>query len=163
MLSGLKYPLHHPQPWLNLQILEGFVSVLFSLFSNTAITMHARVLILKCGNKMFLCIKHVLEVGAELGLPVPVGSPSPTVSSRGCGATACRRGRRRPHGLAVGMAVLPEHRPGPRASSLFLSEGLREPRWVRWCSNTRSVPGLVSQQRASGHRGPTPLALHFSA
>lgn len=84
--------------------------------------MHAGVL--KCVNKMFLCIKHMLEVGAEPELPVPVGSPSPAVSSRGCGATTCGRGRRRLCSLAGGMAVLPEHRPGPGASSLFLSEGL---------------------------------------
>lgn len=73
---------------------------------------------------MFLCIKHVLEVGAEPRLPVPVGSPSPVVSSRGHGATACRRGRRWLRGVTVGMAALPEHRPGPGASQLLLSKGL---------------------------------------
>lgn len=70
---------------------------------------------------MFLCINDVLEVGAEPGLPVPVGSPSPAVSSRGHGATACRRGHRWLHGVTVGMAG---HRPGLGASELLLSEGL---------------------------------------
>lgn len=73
---------------------------------------------------MFLCIKHMLEVGAEPGLPVPVGSPSPAVSPRGRGGTACQRGRRRLRGVTAGMAALPERRPGPRASDPLMSEGL---------------------------------------
>lgn len=55
--------------------------------------MHARVLISECGNKMFLCIKDVLEAGAAPGLPVPAGSPGPAVPSPGHGARACQRGR----------------------------------------------------------------------
>lgn len=101
---------------------------------------------------MFLCIKHVLEVGAEPGLPVvPVGSASPAVPAR--------------VGVAVGgCAVSPWGWRCCRSAGLapeppFLSAGLWLPPWVCWCSSARSVPGLVSQQRVSGHRGLTPLAL----
>lgn len=42
-VSGQRRPemLLHPQPWLPLQILKGFVSLLFNLFLNTAMTVHA--------------------------------------------------------------------------------------------------------------------------
>lgn len=51
---------------------------------------------------MFLCINDVLEVGAEPGLPVPAGSPSPAVSSRGRSASACQRGHRWLHAVTHG-------------------------------------------------------------